>query len=181
MLFRSSKVTGPRIAYAGWGSGSTVPGGVERIELLNDRVTLAVKDTYEIKVKFTPESADNKKMTWESDDENIATVDENGKVTAVKAGDTVITGKLADGSLSTELRFKVTVSQSEVIIWIRDANDKDDSEYGKDIKDLDIAAGETYIVEAVVSGDTSGDNRVTWSTTDDTVANVEGISGLIDG
>ena len=52
----TSKVTGPRIAYAGWGSGSTVPGGVERIELLNDRVTLAVKDTYEIKVKFTPES-----------------------------------------------------------------------------------------------------------------------------
>lgn len=177
----TSKVTGPRIAYAGWGSGSSIPGGVERIELLNEKVTMAVKDTYDIKVKFTPEDAENTKMTWKSDDESIATVDENGKVTAVKSGDTVIIGKLADGSLSTELRFKVTVSQTEIVIWIRDANDREDPDYGKDLKDLDIAAGEKYIVEAVISGNTSGDNRVTWSTTDDTVANVEGISGLIDG
>lgn len=176
----TSKVTGPKIAYAGWRTGSS-SGGIEGVELLNDSTTLTVNDTYEIKVKFTPEGAENKQIIWKSDNESIATVDENGKVTALKAGETVIIGKLADNSLSTELRFRVKVSSSETIIWIRDADDKESSEYGKDIKDLDIAAGEKYTVEAVVSGDISGNNRVTWSTTNDAIADVEGISGLIDG
>jgi alpha-tubulin suppressor-like RCC1 family protein len=36
-------------------------------------------------------------VTWSSSDENVATVDENGNVTAVGAGEVTITGKIADG------------------------------------------------------------------------------------
>lgn len=40
---------------------------------------------------MTPSYADNKRVTWQSSDEKVATVDENGKVTAVGNGTATIT------------------------------------------------------------------------------------------
>ena len=44
-----------------------------------------------------PEEADNKDVLWASDDDTIATVDENGVVTAVGAGTARITVTTVDG------------------------------------------------------------------------------------
>ncbi|MCH5289788.1 MAG: Ig domain-containing protein, partial [Treponema sp.] len=44
-----------------------------------------------------PEDADNKEVFWASDNEDAATVDENGVVTAVKAGTATITVTTEDG------------------------------------------------------------------------------------
>lgn len=46
---------------------------------------------------FTPANATNKNVTWESDDEDVATVDEDGEVTAVAAGTANITVTTEDG------------------------------------------------------------------------------------
>lgn len=40
-------------------------------------------------------------MTWTSSDETIATVDENGAVTAIKAGSVIITATTANGLTAT--------------------------------------------------------------------------------
>jgi hypothetical protein len=45
----------------------------------------------------SPANAANKAVTWASDDETVATVDETGKVTGVAAGSTVITVTTVDG------------------------------------------------------------------------------------
>lgn len=172
-----SATTAPRMAYAKWEESVSV----EAMELLNDSATLAVGGIYDIKVKYTPQDAVNTKILWKSDDDSVATVDEGGRVTAVKAGETVITGKLADNSLATELRFKVTVSSKSVEVWIRDANDKEDPDYGKDIRNLDIAAGDKYIVEAVISGEVSGEGRVVWSSTNSQIASVKEVEGQVGG
>ena len=46
----------------------------------------------------TPDDATNKAVTWASSNDTIATVDNNGKVTAVKEGTATITATAADGS-----------------------------------------------------------------------------------
>ena len=55
-----------------------------------------------------PENTSNKKVTWSSSNKNVATVDANGLVKAVKQGEAIITAKTADGSnLSAQCSVKV--------------------------------------------------------------------------
>lgn len=58
---------------------------------------LKVGESFVVTAVITPTDADNKKVTWTSSDNNIATVDDKGKVTARKEGTAVITATTADG------------------------------------------------------------------------------------
>ena len=60
---------------------------VTGIKVSPDTLTLTKKDeTAQLTAEVTPSYADNKRVTWQSSDEKVATVDENGKVTAVGNG-----------------------------------------------------------------------------------------------
>ena len=63
--------------------------GIEVPETL--KLVLGEKDSAEIGAKLLPEGATGATLTYVSSDEKIATVDENGKVTAVGVGECVIT------------------------------------------------------------------------------------------
>ena len=65
---------------------------VTGIKASPDTLTLTKKDeTAQLTAEVTPSYADNKRVTWQSSDEKVATVDENGKVTAVGNGTATIT------------------------------------------------------------------------------------------
>ncbi|MBD7911442.1 Ig-like domain-containing protein [Clostridium cibarium] len=66
----------------------------------------------------TPDNATNKNVNWTSNDPSIATVDSNGKVTALKAGNVTITATTGNGITAsclvtvenlTESRIKLTI------------------------------------------------------------------------
>ncbi|MGI6734301.1 MAG: Ig-like domain-containing protein [Anaerovoracaceae bacterium] len=56
-----------------------------------DLMILKVGETGSITATISPANATNKKVNWSSSDENVAIVDENGKVTAVAGGTATIT------------------------------------------------------------------------------------------
>lgn len=58
---------------------------------------LNVGQTVQLSATIKPENAENKTLTWSSSNEQVATVDENGLVTAVSAGSTEITVTSANG------------------------------------------------------------------------------------
>ena len=53
-------------------------------------------DNFQMAVDIKPANADNKAVNWQSSDPSIATVDENGKVTAIKNGSVTITATTVD-------------------------------------------------------------------------------------
>lgn len=72
---------------------------VTKVELNKTSLTLDVNESETLTATITPSNATDKSVTWESSDTNIATV-ENGKVTAVGAGNTTIKATV-DGKSAT--------------------------------------------------------------------------------
>lgn len=66
-----------------------------------------VGETFTLKAKIEPSNATNQNVTWNSLDATVATVDKNGKVTAKKAGFTVITVTSEDGGHSATCEITV--------------------------------------------------------------------------
>lgn len=71
-------------------------------------ITLKEGTARKVYLTVLPANASNKKIKYESSDEEVATVDENGKVTAVSVGNAVIKASSVDGSLKTAT-FNISV------------------------------------------------------------------------
>ena len=80
---------------------------IESISLNKSNITLSKGTSETLKATINPSDAtDDKTLTWKSEDENIAKVDGNGKVTGVGTGTTNITVTTSNGKSAT---CKVTV------------------------------------------------------------------------
>lgn len=73
-------------------------------------LTVSEKDQITLLLSFTPLNATNKNVTWSSSNAAIATVDSNGKLTALKTGTANITVVTADGGKTSTCRITVEAS-----------------------------------------------------------------------
>ncbi|MDZ7543137.1 hypothetical protein GNF83_18560, partial [Clostridium perfringens] len=64
---------------------------VTGVSLDKTSAELNINENLELKATISPADATNKDVTWETSDEKVAKVDENGKITAVGAGKAMIT------------------------------------------------------------------------------------------
>lgn len=84
---------------------------VEGITLDKTEGVLTAGNTVTLNAAVLPEEvADETTVTWTSSDEKIATVDENGKVTAIAAGEATITANAGEKSAT----YKLTVEAKKV-------------------------------------------------------------------
>ena len=90
-------------------SGTTGNILVNSITLNPTTATLKVRDFMPLNVTVKPENATNQKVTWESSDEKVATVDQGGTVTGHKAGIAKITATAVDDS-KVSATCKITVT-----------------------------------------------------------------------
>lgn len=80
---------------------------LESIEIKGDVTSLEEGKTTKLNVVFNPtNTTDDKTVVWSSSDTKVATVDANGVVKAVKAGNVKITAKVGDKT--AEYALKVT-------------------------------------------------------------------------
>lgn len=85
---------------------------VEGITLDKTEGILTAGNTVTLNATVLPEEiADETIVTWTSSDEKVATVDENGKVTAIAAGETTITANAGEKSTT----YKLTVQAKKVV------------------------------------------------------------------
>lgn len=84
---------------------------VEGITLDKTEGILTAGNTVALNATVLPEEiADETTVTWTSSDEKVATVDENGKVTAIAAGEATITANAGEKSAT----YKLTVQAKKV-------------------------------------------------------------------
>ena len=81
---------------------------VTSVTLNKSELSLYTGESETLTATVAPDNATNKNVTWKSDAENIATVDQSGNVKAVAPGTATITATAADGS-GKSATCKVTV------------------------------------------------------------------------
>ncbi len=113
-----------------------------------------------------PDNANDKSVVWSSSDEEIATVDQTGKITAVSKGTATIKGTANDGS-GKYATCSVTVKRLVSSITIEPAS-------------LIIHIGESKTLHATVYPETANNTSYTWSSSNTSVATVS-TSGVVKG
>lgn len=101
--------TADSVIYAHW---QNIP--VTSLELDKDSLTLRENGSDTLTATVEPADATNKAVTWASSDTDIATVSEDGTVTAVSAGRATITATAADGS-GASASCEVTVTHGDMV------------------------------------------------------------------
>ena len=86
----------------------STPIAVSGVTLDKATVTLVEQEMVTLKATVKPEKATNKAVTWSSDKPDVAAVNKDGKVTAHKAGEAVITVKSEDGGKTASCKVTVT-------------------------------------------------------------------------
>ena len=84
------------------------------VTLTPDSKTLTGKgETVQLIASVTPDNAVNKKLTWSTSDSSVATVDENGLVTAVANGTAIITVTIEDGKMTATSTITVNIPSDD--------------------------------------------------------------------
>ena len=116
----SQRVKETETAYASAESEITVirtkPIRVEGISISNSNVEMIKTYSYQLSASVSPDNATDKNIIWSSSDESVATVDQNGYVTAIESGNAVITAKSVDGGFTASCEITV-VPDTYRVTW----------------------------------------------------------------
>jgi len=144
----------------------TVP--VTGVTLDKTTAELSEGETLTLMATVNPSNASNRNVRWSSDDESVATVDADGKVTAVGVGSARITVETEDGGFTASCA--VTIKAKTIPV----------TGVALDITSAKLVEGETLLLTPAVNPSDASDKNVTWSSSDGSVATVDE-KGLLGG
>ncbi len=134
---------------------------VESVSLNKSEMTLTEGKSETLAATVTPENAENKSITWSSNNEAVAIVDVNGTVTAKSAGTAVITATSTNGKSAG---CTVTVEKKQIPV----------TEVRLSESTVGIVEGSTYKLTATVLPENTTDSKsVSWSSSNSEVATVD--------
>lgn len=127
-------------------------------------LTVAVGDTYQVIATPNPNNSTETTFKWASKDNSIATVNSSGKITGVKAGETIITVKTQSGSVEY---LYVTVYDQVTALKLN---------YTKKT----ITKGKKFTLKATFTPSNATNKKVTWSSSNSKIASVTS-GGVVSG
>jgi uncharacterized protein YjdB len=131
---------------------------VADVSLNISSVSMSVEDEVRLTHTILPDNATNARVTWSSSDTSVATVSDDGFVTAVSAGNTTIIVTAEDGDLTAICHVTVITTSVESV-----ALDKNI---------LALEAGQIGTLTATTSPANALNSDVTWSSNNTRVATV---------
>ena len=122
---------------------------VTGVSLDESSITLDVGGNQTLTATVTPEDATNKKVRWSSDNEAVATVSEDGVVTAVAGGTAVITATTHDGLFTASCTVTVNAPDAPPTIT---TDTLPDGKVGEAYSQTLTATGTTPITWSISNG-----------------------------
>lgn len=134
------------------------------MKLSASALILDVGESYTLEVTFNPKTTTDTKVLWRVSDKSIAKVDAKGKVTAVAAGETLITAKSSNGLTAV---CKVKVNQPVGSIELN-------------YTEYDLPVGDELELEVTFDNDDVTNKKVKWKSSKSSIATVDK-NGVVKG
>ena len=135
---------------------------VKEIRLNKSTEEVLEGETITLIANVLPSNATDKSVKWSSNNGNVATVDQNGRVKGIKAGKTTITVSSVENE-NIKASCDITVVADKVPV----------TEVKLDKTSLDMTEGDEVTLTATVKPDDATDKSVRWSSNNTTVATVK--------
>lgn len=166
LSFKTNKFSTYAVAYVDVKNNTSSPSypstpsyPVTDVTLSHDKADLTkVGETLQLTATVKPSYADNKTITWKSSDEKVATVDKDGKVTAVANGTATITATSADGKHSATATIIVKIAPEKLTLTTENK--------------MLTKIGDNLQITAKVEPDNAYDKLI-WKSSDEKVATVD--------
>ena len=142
---------------------------VTEVRLDKTATTLVEGDTEELMATVMPENATDKGIEWKSSDESVATVSQNGLVTALKEGSSAITVITNDGGFSASC--EVTAKMKVIAV----------TGVKLSAASMTLREGDKGTLTATVEPANATNKNVEWWTSDLDVVSVTSTSGGSNG
>lgn len=136
---------------------SVDPSEVTSVSLNKTELSLPVGETTTLTATVHPATAKLKTVTWESMNPSVATIDNNGNVTAVSPGSTSIIVKTVDGDFTASCQVNVFIPVNSVTL---------------NYTSIELFSGETMTIEATILPETADFKDVIWQSSNENVATV---------
>lgn len=131
---------------------------VTAVDLDYTSITLKLNEQFRLTTKITPDDATNKKILWSSSDTNIATVNDEGMVTAVGSGSATILAKSEDSGATS--MCNVTVYQPVTSIVISNET-------------MSVRKGTEFWLNATALPENAMNKEISWTSNDTSIATVD--------
>ena len=132
---------------------------VTGVELSEHELELKIGKEHTMSAHILPDEATNRRIMWFSSDPNVAEINADGIITAVKAGTAVITAETADGKYTDTCTVTVSgISVTGVTL---------------DRTELHLIPNETAVLTAAVLPADATDKTITWSSSNPNTATVD--------
>lgn len=143
------------------------------VEVAPETLALKVGEKGTLTVTYTPENAEVTDLVWETSDNTVATV-ADGEVTALKAGEALITAKCNNGELSSSCKVTVTADPEPdpdklIAVMIVPQDGK-----------TDVQVGEHLNLTAVYTPSDAKPNSVSWTVDNESLATIDQ-NGVLEG
>lgn len=143
--------------------GSEGPPAIKVSSVSVDKTTIGmmIGEVVKLVATVTPDDATNKNVSYESDDNNIATVTQDGEISAVGEGTTIVWVTTEDGQFKAGC--KVHVSNTAHLVKEIELNETE----------LTLAVGETFQLTAAIKPSYANNKNVVWSSKNAQIATVD--------
>lgn len=129
------------------------------VTLSSTSVKIYVGKTKTLTANVLPADATNKNVSWKTENSKIATVNKNGKITAVKAGTTNIVVTTSDGKFTAKCKVTVTKIVKSTAVSLNKTS-------------ITINDGKSYQLTETITPTNTTNKTVTWSVSDSKIIKV---------
>ena len=138
------------------------------VSLSKSSLSMLKGDSYHLVATIKPVNATNKSVIWSSSNENIVTVDNNGKIMAKETGKATITVKTKDGGKTATCQITVFAEAIPVTGVVLNRSE------------VTLLKGDSVTLSAKLTPDNATNNNVTWTSSRPEVAKVNE-NGVVTG